>query len=121
VIPKEFPLSTALTQAGNLAGLIAGLVTSDHGLIGRSISDQFAEPYRTGKLPEFGELRKKTIEAGALGTGLSGSGPSIFALCRSREIAASVAAIMHAHFSEHHITSNTYVSKVSEAGCRITG
>jgi len=120
VIPKEVPLSTALSQAGNLAGLIAGLTTSDHGLIARSIVDHFAEPYRTGKLPEFEELRKKTIDAGALGCGLSGSGPSIFALCRSREIAESVAAVMQTHFSEHNINSNTYVSKVSEAGCRIT-
>lgn len=121
LIPKEFPIETALAQAGNLAGLIAGLTTSDHGLIGRSIIDLFAEPYRTQKLPEFEALRKKTIETGALGSGLSGSGPSIFALCRSREIAESVAAVMKSHFSEHHITSNTYVSRVSEAGCRITG
>ncbi|MDF1571790.1 MAG: homoserine kinase [Bacteroidales bacterium] len=121
VIPKTFPIATAIAQAGNLAGLIAGLTTSDHGLIGRSIVDHFAEPYRTGKLPEFEALRKKTTDAGALGSGLSGSGPSIFALCRSREIAESVAAVMQAHFSEHDITSNTYVSKVSEAGCRITG
>lgn len=121
LIPKEFPIKTALAQAGNLAGLVAGLTTSDHGLIGRSIIDLFAEPYRTGKLPEFEALRKKTKDAGALGCGLSGSGPSVFALCRSSEIAASVAEVMQSHFLKHNITSNTYVSKVSEAGCRITG
>lgn len=121
LIPTEFPLKTALAQAGNLAGLIAGLTTGDHGLISRSIVDLFAEPYRTRQLPEFEALRKKTIDTGALGSGLSGSGPSIFALCRSSEIAESVATVMQTHFSEHNITSNTYVSRVSEAGCRITG
>ncbi len=121
VIPNKFPIKTALSQAGNLAGLIAGLTTSDHSLIGRSLIDLFAEPYRTGKLPEFETLREKTIDAGALGSGLSGSGPSVFALCRSFGIAETVAAVMKTHFSEHDITSSTYVSRVSEAGCRITG
>lgn len=121
IIPKEVPLATAIAQAGNLAGLIAGLTTSDYGLISRSIVDLFAEPYRTKKLPEFDLLRKNAREKGALGCGLSGSGPSVFALCRSRDIAIQVAGLMKAHFDSHHINSKTYVSKVSEAGCRITG
>ncbi len=119
VLPTEVPLKTAIAQAGNLAGLIAGLTTSDHGLIGRSITDLFAEPVRTKKLPEFEELKKVTIENGALGTGLSGSGPSVFSLCRGEEIAKSVAMIMEGHFSNHGIACKKYVSKVSEAGCRI--
>ena len=121
IIPKEIPLATAIAQAGNLAGLVAGLVTSDYGLMGRSIVDLFAEPYRTKKLPEFDLLREKTLRSGAIGCGLSGSGPSVFALCRSKEIASQVAEQMKAHFESHSINSKTYVSKVSEAGCRITG
>ncbi|MEX0985924.1 MAG: homoserine kinase [Bacteroidales bacterium] len=121
IIPTRIPLATAIAQAGNLAGLIAGLTTSDHGLIGRSITDLFAEPYRSDKLPEFALLKKKALEKGALGSGLSGSGPSIFALCRGREIAMEVAETMKSHFQTHHIESRTYVSPVSEAGCRITG
>lgn len=121
VLPTEVPLKTALAQAGNLAGLIAGLTTSDHGLIGRSIVDLFAEPVRTKKLPEFDVLKKATLKVGALGTGLSGSGPSVFSLCRGEEIATSVAETMKKHFSGHGIESRMYVSRVSEAGCRITG
>jgi homoserine kinase len=119
LIPSEVPMRTALAQAGNLAGLIAGLTTADYGLIGRSLADLFAEPYRTGKLPEFELLRKKTVEAGALGSGLSGSGPAIFSLCRSEEIAAAVTELMQAHFEGHGIGSSIYVSRVSEAGCRV--
>ncbi|MCF8224548.1 MAG: homoserine kinase [Bacteroidales bacterium] len=121
ILPKNVPLTDAIAQAGNLAGLIAGLTTSDHGLIGRSVIDHFAEPLRTKKLPHFNELKENTLKNGALGTGLSGSGPSIFSLCRSSEIAASVAHIMMEHFTLNSITSRTYVSRVSEAGCRITG
>ncbi|MFC2079868.1 homoserine kinase [Bacteroidota bacterium] len=121
IIPQEVSLKTALTQAGNLAGLIAGLTTSDYGLISRSIVDHFAEPFRTDKLPEFEVLKKATIDAGALGTGLSGSGPSIFSLCRGQELATAVAKTMQKHFSAHGINCRTYVSRVSEAGCRITG
>jgi len=82
LIPAQVPLKTALQQCGNLAGLVAGLTTNDYGLISRSISDVFAEPYRTGELPDFELLRKSAIDAGSLGTGLSGSGPSVFSLCR---------------------------------------
>lgn len=119
VIPQEVSLSKAIAQAGNLAGLIAGLTTRDHGLIGRSITDHFAEPYRTDKLPGFEALKKKVADAGALGSGLSGSGPSVFALCRSKEIGNTVAKLMLDHFESHSISSKTYVSPVSEAGCRI--
>ncbi len=121
LIPTEVSLKTALAQAGNLAGLIAGLTTSDHGLISRSITDYIAEPVRTGKLPEFAKLKKATIEAGALGTGLSGSGPSVFSICRGKDIATAVAETLKNHFSSHGIESRIYVSRVSEAGCRITG
>lgn len=121
VLPENVSLKTALIQAGNLAGLVAGLATNDHALIGRSITDVFAEPMRSKKLPEFDKLKKLTLETGALGTGISGSGPSLFSLCRSEEIAAAVAKVMKNHFADHKISSKIYISKVSQAGCRITG
>ncbi len=121
LLPKNIPLKTALIQAGNLAGLVAGLTTNDHALIGRSITDVFAEPIRSKKLPEFEKLKKLTLEEGALGTGISGSGPSLFSLCRSEDIATSVAELMKRHFADHNIKSEYYISTVSQAGCRITG
>lgn len=121
VIPQEVPLKTALAQAGNLAGLIAGLTTADYGLISRSVIDAFAEPYRIGRMPEFVKMKKACFNAGALAAGLSGSGPSVFSLCRGREIAEEVARIKQEHFTHHGIACDTYVSPVSQAGCRITG
>jgi homoserine kinase len=119
LIPTEVPLTTALQQCGNLAGLVAGLVTSDYGLISRSVTDVFAEPYRTQQLPEYQILRQSALEAGSLGTGLSGSGPSVFSLCRGEDMATSIGKVMEEHFISHKIGSSLYVSKISEAGCRI--
>jgi homoserine kinase len=119
LIPEQVSMEVALQQCGNLAGLVAGLATSDYGLISRSVTDVFAEPYRTQQLPKFQELRQAALDAGSLGTGLSGSGPSVFSLCRGKEMASSVGKVMEEHFTKHGIGSSIYVSKISEAGCRI--
>jgi len=119
LIPDHVELRTALEQCGNLAGLVAGLATGDYPLISRSVRDRFAEPYRTFQIPGFDDLRKKALDAGSVGTGLSGSGPAVFSLCRGAELAESVGRIKSAHFKQHRIPCHVYVSKVSEAGCRI--
>ena len=119
LIPDQVPLKTALQQCGNLAGLVAGLATGDYPLISRSVTDVFAEPYRTGQLPDFEELRSAALAAGSIGTGLSGSGPSVFSLCRGEEMARSVGAVMRSHFTKRSIEASVYTSKISEAGCRV--
>ncbi len=119
MIPTEVPLSIALQQCGNLAGLVAGLTANDYALISRSITDVFAEPYRTQQLPEFDLLRKDALLAGSIGTGLSGSGPSVFSLCRGVEMAKTVGEVMKIHFAERGVEANLYISKISQAGCRI--
>ena len=119
LIPQTVPLETALKQCGNLAGLVAGLSSGDYPLIGRSVIDLFAEPYRTRQLPDFAVLKKSALEAGSVGTGLSGSGPSVFSLCRGEEMATSVGEVMKTHFSVRGIESRIYISRISQAGCKI--
>ncbi len=119
LIPTHVPLATALKQCGNLAGLIAGLTTGDYPLISRSIKDEFAEPYRTQQLPDFEILRSSSLEAGSIGTGLSGSGPSVFSLCRGEEMATSVGEVMKKHFIHRNIEAGIYVSRISQSGCKI--
>jgi homoserine kinase len=119
LIPRQVPLKTALQQCGNLAGLVAGLTTGDYPLISRSVTDLFAEPYRTRQLPGYETLRHSALEAGSVGTGLSGSGPSVFSLCRGGEMAATVGTVMEQHFKDRGIEAALYLSKISEAGCRI--
>ncbi len=119
LIPTEVPLKTALQQCGNLAGLVAGLATADYSLISRSVTDVFAEPYRTKQLPDFEELKRSSLDSGSLGTGLSGSGPSVFSLCRGNDMADAVGEVMKYHFTNRGIEAKLYVSKISEAGCKI--
>lgn len=119
LIPLQVPLKTALRQAGNLAGLVAGLTTGDYPLISRSVEDALAEPYRTQQLPDYDGLKRSALDAGSVGTGLSGSGPSIFSLCRGEDMAEIVGKVMEAHFTNHGIGSNLYLSRISQAGCRV--
>lgn len=87
-------LQDAVTQWANVAGLVAGLYTEDWGLMQRSLHDVVAEPVRSGQVPGFGEVKKSALVSGALGCSLSGSGPSIFALCRDRDTAQRVSRAM---------------------------
>ena len=118
--PNE-PLNMGNSGTGTrlLAGLVAGLTTGDYPLIGRSVNDFFAEPYRTHMLPDYAALKESALEAGSVGTGLSGSGPSVFSLCRGEEMASAVGEVMLAHFTDRGIDSRIYVSRISQAGCKI--
>lgn len=119
LIPPTIALETALKQSGNLAGLVAGLVTGDYPLIGRSINDVIAEPHRIHQLPDYAILKESALNAGSLGTGLSGSGPSVFSLCRGDEMAGQVGQEMQKHFSDRNIPSRLYISRISPDGCKL--
>jgi len=119
LIPQTVALEIALKQCGNLAGLVAGLTTADYPLIGRSVSDVFAEPYRIHQLPDFAALKESALNAGSVGTGLSGSGPSVFSLCRGEEMASTVGEVMKKHFTDRGIEARLYISRISQAGCKI--
>ena len=80
------PLADAVKQWANLGALVDALHRSDFDLIARSLVDSIAEPRRAPLVPGLASIKKAAIDAGALGSSLSGSGPSIFALCRDRAI-----------------------------------
>ena len=119
ILPKEIPMHTAVTQWGNVGGLVAGLCTGNIELVGRAMRDAVAEPYRKGFIPGFDELRAKLLGAGALAMNISGSGPSVFALANRSDIAQRVGSIMERHFAQQGILSETYVVKVSNKGARL--
>ena len=87
ILRKEVQLKDAIRQWGNIAGLVAGFLKKDYDLIGRSLEDVIIEPVRSILIPGFDDVKKLSREAGALGGGISGSGPSIFMLSRRRKIA----------------------------------
>jgi homoserine kinase len=119
VLPKEIPLKTAITQWGNLGGLIAGFYTKDYELIGRSLQDAIAEPHRKSLIPNFDAVKNTAMQNGALGSGISGAGPSIFALCKGNETAQKVANAMRESYKNTGIEFDIHISKINSEGVKI--
>lgn len=118
MIRAKVALKDAVTQWGNIAGLVAGLYSNDYGLIGRSMHDVLIEPTRAILIPEFYGMRQAAMEAGALGFGISGSGPSVFAFAQSEETASRITAALTTLLDSHGIGSNGYVSGINTTGPR---
>lgn len=119
ILKNEVSLKNTITQMGNVAGLIAGLMTPDYDLISRSLVDVIIEPVRAILIPEFNEAKKAARDAGALGCSISGSGPSMFAWSRDAQTAEKVGEAMQQAFLSVGITSDTYVSQINQQGPRV--
>ncbi|HEY2906917.1 MAG TPA: homoserine kinase [Vicinamibacterales bacterium] len=120
LLGDTIPLATGVRQWANLGALVDALHRSDFDLMSRALVDAVAEPRRAGLVPGLDAIKRAAVDAGALGAGLSGSGPSLFALCRSRQIGDRVAAAMTAAVGAHIPGSpQTYVSAVGAAGARV--
>ncbi len=119
VLKQTVSLQQTVIQLGNLGGLISGLYTDDYELIGRSLHDEIVEPYRSILIPEFENVKKAALAAGALGSGISGSGPSIFALSKSKETAEKVGQAMALVYKNIEIDFDIHVSKVNANGIKI--
>jgi homoserine kinase len=98
---------------------VAGLIKKDYDLIGRSLEDVIIEPVRSILIPGFSEVKSRSKQAGALGGGISGSGPSIFMLSKDKDTADAIASEMQAVFNRLGIDNRTYVSKICETGVTI--
>lgn len=119
ILRNAVQLKDAISQSANVAGLMVGLMQSDFRLIADSLKDSIAEPVRSFFIPGFEELKRATKAAGALGAGISGSGPTVFALCNEKLFAEKVGAAMSEHFTDLGITSDLFISNVNEQGARI--
>ncbi|HCD51459.1 MAG TPA: homoserine kinase, partial [Balneolaceae bacterium] len=119
ILRKDIPLHDAITQWGNVGGLVAGLAKGDYDLIGRSLVDVVAEPVRSMLIPYFNEAKEAALNSGALGCSISGSGPSIFALTTNFEQAEEVAKAFSDLYREHSIDAIVYVSSVNPVGAEV--
>lgn len=116
ILPTEIPLKTAVKQWSNVGALIAALAKGDYGLISRSLEDFIVEPVRKKLIPKFDELKAASLKSGALGGGISGSGPSVFMLCENLETANRVGAAMREVYEKTAIDFNIYVSEINADG-----
>lgn len=119
VLRSSIPLKDAITQWGNIAGLITGLMKPDFGLIARSLTDVIAEPARALLIPGFHRIKEEAVKAGALGCGISGSGPTIFALSTERELATRVGKAIQQEFRNLRLDSEVYVSRINAKGAEV--
>jgi homoserine kinase len=119
ILRKEVLLKDAIRQWGNIAGLVAGLMMGDYELIGRSLEDVIIEPVRSILIPGFDVIKSECKKAGAIGGGISGSGPSIFMLSKDEISAHSIAAVMKSVYDQIRVSYHIYVTTVNNQGVSI--
>jgi homoserine kinase len=119
LLPKDVPLADAIEQWANLGSLVHALHTSDYELISNSLTDVIVEPHRSQLIPHFNDVKEAVLNAGALGAGISGSGPSIFSLSKSLDTAKKVKEAMENVYSKTGIEFEIHVSKINTAGVKI--
>ena len=119
VLPTKIPLKDAVTQWANVGGLISGLYTDNYNLISNSLVDIVAEPARKSLIPFFDNIKNSALKAGALGAGISGSGPTVFALCEGDTVAKAVYKRIEESYKNTGIDFEMFVSKVSPEGIKI--
>ena len=120
LIGTTVPLADAIRQWANLGALVDALHRSDFAQLSRSLEDTIAEPRRASLVPGLAAIKQAAVDAGALGCSLSGSGPSLFALCRDAAGARTVAAAMTAAVIQHiGGEPQTYVSPIAPHGARV--
>lgn len=119
ILRSEISLKNAITQWGNVGGLVSGLAKGDYGLIGRSLEDVIAEPVRSILIPLFNEAKQTAIDNGALGCSISGSGPSIFALSKFKNTAKKVGEAFKTLYESNEIEVNVYVSNINPIGAQV--
>jgi homoserine kinase len=119
VLPTQVPLSLAVRQWANVGGLVAGFLTHDCALISRALEDYIVEPARAALLPGLGDARQRALAAGALGGGISGSGPSIFMLCQTEATAHAAAEAMGSVYHKMGIDFHLHVGPIASEGARV--
>ena len=116
ILKQTVQLKNAIKQWGNIAGLVAGILQADYELIGRSLEDHLIEPVRSILIPGYDLLKQRCLQAGALGGGISGSGPSVFMLSKNAATAQAVATQMELSFTELGIDHHVYTTTINQQG-----
>ena len=119
VLPTEIALKDAVTQWANVGGLISGLYSNNYNLISNSLVDIIVEPHRKKLIPFFDDVKNAALKTGALGAGISGSGPTIFALCKGDEVAKNVYKSIEESYKNTGIDFEMFISKVNHEGIKI--
>jgi len=119
ILKTNITLAQGIQQWGNLGGLVAGLYTNDYNLIGRSLEDHIVEPIRSILIPKFKTVKEEVKKVGALGSGISGSGPSIFALSKGEKTAGHIAQTMKEIYGTTGLDFDIHISPIGTSGVQL--
>jgi homoserine kinase len=119
ILRKSVKLKTAISQAGNSAGLITALLTKDYKLMSRSLVDHLAEPYRSKLIPGYDEIREAALNNGAINCNITGSGPSMFAFSTNKENAGLIADAMLKTAGKFTRNNKKYISRINMVGPKV--
>jgi homoserine kinase len=119
ILPQSISLNKAVKQWANVGALVHALHTNDHALFADSLKDYIVEPHRSKLIPKFDKVIKGSINAGALGGGISGSGPSIFTFSKDIETAENVSLAINNIYKNTNIPYHIYTSKINDKGVKI--
>lgn len=120
LLPTQIELTTATQQWANVGALVAALYSNDYDLLSKAMQDLVAEPYRSKLIPKYDELKKVAQQHGALAFGISGSGPSVFALTKDEATAKAVQKAMLQSYEDTGIETMSFINQVlAEGGARL--
>ena len=118
MLGRTMSISNAVIQFGNVAGLVLGMTSKNYDLIGRSMVDMLAEPVRSRLIPLYDEAKQTSLEAGAIGTNIAGSGPAIFSFCKGDKSAKAVLEAFKKVYAKSNLSVNYFTSKINPEGAK---
>ena len=119
ILPQNIPLNDAVKQWANVGAFVHALHTNDYFLFSESLTDYIVEPYRSKLIADYDKVKKSALDAGALGCGISGSGPSIFTFSKGMQIAEYVSNTISRVYKKNNIPFHVYISKINTEGVKI--
>ncbi|MCL9773358.1 homoserine kinase [Vibrio methylphosphonaticus] len=120
ILPSQYRRQDIIAHGRHLAGFIHACHSGQPELAAKMIKDVVAEPYRAKLLPGFSQAREYAKAAGALATGISGSGPTLFSICKEKDVAERVARWLE----ENYVQNNegfVHVCRLDKQGSKVTG
>lgn len=115
VLPINYSRSDVISYGQNLATFVDACHRQDKNQAFSVLRDVIAEPYRTNLLPRYQESRDYLTAQGALGVGISGSGPTLFCVCDSKQQAEQFALWLQDNYLQTDL-GFVHVCKVDEVG-----
>ncbi len=115
----SYELREFVAQSANLALVLSGCHRGDATLVRAGLRDVLIEPRRAGLIAGFEAARDAALSAGAMGAGISGAGPSVFAWFEDAMQAQAAAGQVRAAFAAAGFDSDAWVSPLDAAGARL--